>query len=213
MIVGQYRRVVFVPVAVDQDGDAQRSWVGPGGVIPIQQEQPPADVRPPFQMMCGGQASTCHASPMFAGPRLGFPHMSTDKGAGWVVLASPFIRAGGPLAAPRCASSQACMSAADDLISEAAPDDTSRPLGWARQWSTVGHDRHSVGHVQRPGDLIVQQALIGQGISPAAQPYAETAVKPSVTKPRFEYPAAPRVADCCGSATDPAGWAARRTGL
>src|ERR1700675_1682728 len=96
------------------------SWAGPDGVKPIHDEHPPNDVRPSFQMICGGSASTCQASPIWAGPRAAFPQTPTDRGAGAILLARPFIRSGGPLSAPRCASSQVCISDADDLISGAS---------------------------------------------------------------------------------------------
>src|ERR1700720_4309417 len=111
------------------------SWVGLAGVMPIQQLQPPNDVSPSFQMICGGPGWTCQPSPMFAGPGFAFPHTSTFNVEGWVVAASPSIRLDVWVEAPKCASSQVCMSAADDLMSEAAPADTARaPLGCA--WAT-----------------------------------------------------------------------------
>src|SRR5215475_13071776 len=106
------------------------SWDGVGGVKPIQDEHPPREVRPFFQMICGGPGSSCQASPICAGPLVDLPHTSTDRGLGAVVAASPVIRAGGPFAAPSCASSQVCMSAADDLMSVVSASGTSRPLGW-----------------------------------------------------------------------------------
>jgi hypothetical protein len=35
--------------------------------MPIQHEQPPNDVSPSFQMICGGPGCTCQASAMSAG--------------------------------------------------------------------------------------------------------------------------------------------------
>src|SRR6185437_15234110 len=96
------------------------SWVGAAGVKPIHDEQPPREVRPSFQMTCGGPGSICHASPIWAGPGADFPHTATYRGAGFVVSASPCFSAGGAFAAPKSASSHVCMSAAEDLMSVVA---------------------------------------------------------------------------------------------
>jgi len=54
--VGHDFGFVFVPEAVDQNGNTQRLLVGSGGVKPIHDEQPPQPVKPSFQTIsgCGG---------------------------------------------------------------------------------------------------------------------------------------------------------------
>src|SRR6202012_50899 len=105
--------------------------------------------------------------------------------------ASAFISGVDPLAAPRCASSHVCMSVADDLISEAALAHTIRPpSGYAcATGAPLGTFVTVSGMLNGPVIWLCNRAEYacgGGGFPPAAQPYADAAVKPRVMKAMSE---------------------------